>query len=263
MLKAITNLFVLPVVWLVLITFSFVLYVLSYMPRVFSGRYYHYLSRVWCRIFIRALDVDLRLIHKNIQPLPAQFILISNHPSALEDFAIPALFDIYPLAKEGVRDWFILGRISDYAGAIFVNRENAQSRHAALQSLIDITKSGKNLVIFPEGGCKGRGIYKKFQNGAFDISLQSGVPILPVFLQYVDQDTFEWTDQTLIQKLWQIFKSKNNLVNYYVYDVIYPDGFKDKESFASYAHSLYLQWQDEYLDQRINISILSKEFSAH
>ncbi len=50
-----------------------------------------------------------------MQLLPEQYILVANHPSALEDFGVPALFDIYPLAKAGVRDWFILGRISDYA----------------------------------------------------------------------------------------------------------------------------------------------------
>jgi len=247
MRKVFINLFVLPAIWLSLICLSIVLYVLSYLPRIFSGPYYHGLSRFWCRIFVRALDVDLRLIQKNTQPLPEQYILVANHPSALEDFGIPALFDIYPLAKEGVRDWFVLGRISDYAGTIYVKRENANSRHAALQSLVEAVISGKNIAIFPEGGCKGRRIYKEFHHGAFDISLQTGVPVLPVFLQYIDQDTFEWKGETLITKLWQIFRSNNSRVNYYVHDAISPAKFSDKESFAKHVHSLYLEWQKDYL----------------
>ena len=248
MLKSITNLFVLPITWIFLITLSIVLYLLSHLPRIFSGRYYHFLSRFWCKIFVRALDVDLQLIHKNSHALPEQYILIANHPSALEDFGVPALFDIYPLAKEGVRDWLIIGRISDYAGTIYVKRDNAESRHAALQSLIDAVKAGKNIVIFPEGGCKGSRLYEKFQTGAFDISLQTGVPILPVFLQYVDQKTFEWKNQTLVKKLWQIFISNRDKVNYYVHDAIQPDEFSDKEVYAKHAHTLYLEWQKEYLD---------------
>jgi len=248
MLKAAKNLFILPLVWSILILLSIVLYVLSHLPRIFSGRYYHYLSRLWCRIFVRALDVDLKLIHKNTQTLPEQYILIANHPSVLEDFAVPALFDIYPLAKAGVRDWIVLGRISDYAGTVFVKRGSADSRQAALQSLVDAVKAGKNIVIFPEGGCKGPRIFEKFQTGAFDISLQTGVPVLPVFLQYVDQDTFVWKNEPLVKKLWQIFKSNNNQVNYYVHDAISADGFSDKNSFASHAHSLYLEWQKGYLD---------------
>lgn len=249
MLKSIKSFFVLPLIWLVLIVLSLVLYTLTYLPRFLSGRYYHYLSRFWCKIFVHALDTDLRLIHKNTKPLPAQFILVANHPSALEDFAIPSLFDVYPLAKAGVRNWFILGRISDYAGTIYVKRESSSSRHAALESLIDAVNDGKSIIIFPEGGCKGRRIYRKFHTGAFDISLQTGVPVLPVFLHYFDQDTFEWKNESLPYKLWQIFKTNNNRVNYYVHDAIFPEEFNDKEKFARYVHAQYLHWQNEYLDK--------------
>ena len=247
-LKSIKNIFALPLIWLFLLALSLVLYLLSLMPRTLSGRYYHFLACFWCRVFVRALDVDLKLIHKNTQTLPEQYILIANHPSVLEDFAVPALFDIYPLAKAGVRDWIVLGRISDYAGTVFVKRGSADSRQAALQSLVDAVKAGKNIVIFPEGGCKGPRICEKFQTGAFDISLQTGIPILPVFLQYIDQQTFEWTDETLVKKLWQIFLTDNNVVNYYVHDAISPDNFSDKEEYTKHVHALYLEWQKDYLD---------------
>lgn len=194
------------------------------------------------------MDVDLTLVHKNTRPLPKHYILIANHPSAMEDFGIPALFDIYPLAKAGVRDWWILGRISDYAGTVYVTRGDASSRHTAKQALADAVNAGKNIVIFPEGGCKGSRIYEKFYTGAFEISLQTGVPVLPVFLQYIDQETFEWSGQTLLKKLWQIFKSNNNRVNYYVFDAISPEDFTDKESYNQHVYALYLQWQKEYLD---------------
>ena len=238
MLKSIINIFALPIIWLFLLALSLILYLLSHMPRALSGRYYHFLSRFWCRVFVRALDVDLRLINNNRQVLPEQFILIANHPSALEDFGIPALFDIYPLAKIGVRDWIVLGRISDYAGTIYVARGSASSRHAAKQALADAVKAGKNIVIFPEGGCKGSRIYEKFQTGAFDISLQTGIPILPVFLQYIDQQAFEWTDQSLVKKLWQIFLTDNNVVNYRVHDAISPEDFSDKEQYTEHVHAL-------------------------
>jgi 1-acyl-sn-glycerol-3-phosphate acyltransferase len=242
-----TNAVVLIFVWLVLIAFSLVLSVLAYLPKAFTGRYYHILSRLWCRLYVRALDVDLHLICKNTKPMPQQYILVANHPSALEDFGVPALFDIYPLAKEGVRHWFFLGRVAQSAGTIFVKRNDSLSRKLAMESLFAAVKAGKNLVIFPEGGCKGRRIYKRFHSGAFDISMQTGVPILPVFLHYFDEDAFEWAGQTVLQKLWQIFNAGDNRVNYYVHDAIYPDGFDDKEVFAQHVHSQYLEWEKEYI----------------
>lgn len=255
MSKSLINLIVLPVSWVVAICLIVVLFVLAHLPRVFSGRYYHYLGRIWCRVFVRGLDVDLKLVSRNKLPIPRQYILIANHPSALEDFGVPALFDIYPLAKSEVRDWFILGRISDYSGTVYVERDNADSRQAALQSLIDAVQHGKNIVIFPEGGCKGSRIYEKFHTGAFEIAITTGVPVLPVFLQYVDQATFEWKEETLVKKLWQIFRAKNGEVNYYVHDAIDPSAYEDKRVFAKEVHAMYLEWQKVYLDPLSDISV--------
>ena len=246
MRKALINLIILPIAWSLLALLGSFLFIISFLPKAFGGRYYHYLGRLWCRLFVRCLDVDLELVHRNSKPLPDHYILIANHPSAFEDFGLPALFDIYPLAKSDVRDWFLLGRISMFAGAIFVEREDAGSRQMALQSLLDAARSGKNMAIFPEGGCKGRYICDRFHTGAFDVSLQTGLPILPVYLHYIDQDTFEWTDQTLVQKLWQIFLSNNNRVVYYVHDVLEPSQFSDKQQFAEYAHQLFLQFEAAY-----------------
>mgnify|MGYP001547136083 FL=1 len=235
--------------WLELSVFTLALYALSWLPRAFTGNYYHNLSRTWCKYLVRALGIDLRLHQKNRKPLPDQYILISNHPSALEDFAIPALFDIYPLGKQGVRQWYFIGRISDRAQSIFVKRDDPESRHAALEKLIEYAKSGRNLAIFPEGGCKGRRIYEKFQTGAFDVSIQTGVPVLPVFLHYEEQERFEWHEpHTLLHKFWHYMTAQNNHANYYVYDAISPNGFVDKDAFAEHVHGMYLEWQKRYLD---------------
>jgi 1-acyl-sn-glycerol-3-phosphate acyltransferase len=217
--------------WLEVSVFTAVLYAMSWLPRPLTGRYYHELSRVWCRFFVRALGIDLRLHQKNILPVPEQYILISNHPSALEDFAIPALFDIYPLAKKGVRHWYFIGRISDRSESIFVKRDDPDSRRAALEALTDAVNKGRNVAIFPEGGCKGRRIHSSFQTGAFE------------------QDRFEWHDpHTLLHKFWHFMTAQNNRANYYVYDAISPQGFSDKHAFAEHVHQQYLQWQKRYLD---------------
>lgn len=199
------------------------------------------------------LGVKLKKILLNERPLPRHFIMVANHPSALEDFAVPALFDIYPLAKIEVRDWPVLGKISDYAGAIYVERESRDSRKFALQSLLDAVKTGKNLVIFPEGGCKGKRIYTSFRSGAFDIAMQTGVPILPVILYYQDEDTYEWNDETLVKKLWQIFLIRDNRVEYQVHDALNPENFSDKHAFAEHTRQLFLRWEADNIKKRQSI----------
>ena len=234
--------------WCELILATTLLYTLSYFPRLISRTLYFYLFRIWCKIFVNALGVDLRLHQKNTQPLPKNFILIANHPSAFEDIGIPALFNVYSLAKAEVAEWWWAGRIVEAAGNLFVKRESREARRVAAEKIAQFVKSGKNIVIYPEGGCKGRRIFHTFVHGAFDISMQTGIPILPVFLHYESQDDFEWRNpQTLPHKLWHMMTTQNNHANYYVYDAVYPENFTSKEEYNKHLHDLYLEWQERYL----------------
>ena len=234
--------------WLELTLFTLFLYLLAWLPDTMTGQWYHRLFRLWCSFFVRALGVDLCLHEKNLKPLPSQFIFISNHPSAFEDVGVPALFDVYPLAKEEVRSWFLVGKINEAAKTLFVKREDRASRQAAVDNLVAKLALGHNVALFPEGGCKGRRI-APFQYGAFDVAIRTGIPILPVFLHYEAQETFEWRDpQTLMHKLWHFMSSRNDQANYYVYDAIDPKDFSDKKIFAEHVHDMYVKWQEKYLE---------------
>ncbi|MHB8427605.1 MAG: lysophospholipid acyltransferase family protein [Acidiferrobacterales bacterium] len=235
--------------WLELMAFTATLYVLSFVSAERTQPAYSMLFRLWCRLFVRALGVELRLHQKNRDPLPKHFILIANHPSAFEDIGVPALFDVVSLAKIEVLEWWIAGRINRAAGTLFVRRESRDSRQAAAERVVAQLQKGRNVAIYPEGGCKGKRIFSSFRYGAFDISLRTGIPILPVFLHYEAQDAFEWKpNQTLLQKLWHFLRAPNNRVNYYVHDAIDPARFMDKRSYCEHVHGLYLGWQAKYLD---------------
>ncbi|MDH5182911.1 MAG: 1-acyl-sn-glycerol-3-phosphate acyltransferase [Gammaproteobacteria bacterium] len=235
--------------WLELSSITLLLYTFSYLPRRLTSLFYFPLFRYWCKAFVCALGVDLKLHEKNHLPIPKQYILIANHPSSFEDVGIPATFPVHSLAKAEVADWWWAGRITVAAGTLYVQRESRESRRNASKQIIDALEEGKNIVIYPEGGCKGRRIFESFRYGAFDISLKTGIPILPVFLHYEAQDTFEWRNPyTLIQTFGRIIRSQNNRANIYQYDAIDPKRFHSKEDYNAYVHELYLQWQERYLD---------------
>lgn len=236
--------------WIELAVFTLVLYILSFMPQVLISSFYFQLYQSWARFFVRALGVDLRLHQKNIRPLPDKYILIANHPSALEDVGIPALFPVRQLAKAEVRDWWWVGRINWAAGLPFVKRESRESRHQALEQIENaLVRKGHNIAIYPEGGCKGRRLFTSFRYGAFDLSLKTGIPIVPVFIHYEAQQDFEWQPPyTLLDKFWHFMTSRNGRANYYVYDAFEPEQFEDKESYNEFVYQQYLQWQKQYLE---------------
>ncbi len=235
--------------WIELVVFTLILYIWAWLPTHLTKPYFHKFFRIWCSLFVRALGVDLRLHQKNKFPLPKQYILIANHPSAFEDVGIPALFDVYPLAKEGVKSWWIAGRINIAAGTIFVKRKDRASRRDAVELMMEKLQQGQNIALFPEGGCFGRRIHEVFQAGAFDLSIRTGIPIIPVFINYEAQDVFEWTaPHTLIDKMWHFMSSPNDHANFIVFDAISPEGQTDKFKFAEEVRQQYLVWQAKYLD---------------
>jgi 1-acyl-sn-glycerol-3-phosphate acyltransferase len=235
--------------WMDFILLTTLVYLLSWFTWRGRNPLVARLFPAWCRAFVRALDIDLRLHQKNRKRLPARFILIANHPSALEDIGIPALFNVVSLAKLQVQDWFIAGRISRAAGTLYVDRDDPDSRDQAIQSMVDTVNSGQNIALYPEGGCKGRRLYKEFKSGAFEVSIRTGVPILPLFLHYEAQDDFEWQPPyTLPDKIWHIMATRNNRANYYVYDPLDPKDYADKYAMKEAAYALYVRWNAQYLE---------------
>jgi lyso-ornithine lipid O-acyltransferase len=229
------------------IAFTALLWLLAWLP--WPGR--HPVARMfgaWSRAFVRALGVDLRLHQKNRRQLPARYILIANHPAAFEDVGIPALFDVVSLAKVQVADWFVVGRISKAAGTLYVDRDDPESRDQAIETMVTAVSAGQNICLYPEGGCKGRRLFHEFKSGAFEVSLRTGVPILPVFLHYEAQDDFEWQGQTLPQKIRHMLFTVNNRANYYVFDPLEPKDFKDKYAMKAAAYAKYVDWNAKYLE---------------
>lgn len=234
--------------WIDFVVFTTLLYLLTWLPG-FGTPLVARLFRPWCRTFVRALDIDLRLHQKNLRRLPERFILIANHPTAFEDIGIPALFDVVSLAKTQVQHWFVVGRITRAAGTLYVDRDDPTSRHQAVQAMVDAVKRGQNIALYPEGGCKGRRLFSAFKSGAFEVSLQTGVPIVPVFLHYEAQDDFEWQPPySLPDKIWHMMTTVNNRVNYYVFDPLDPKDYADRHAMRDAAYALYQRWNAEYLE---------------
>lgn len=234
--------------WVDFILLTVFVYLLAWLPWPGThpvARLFH----VWCRAFVRALDVDLRLHQKNRKRLPARFIIIANHPSAFEDIGIPALFNVVSLAKLQVQDWYIAGRIAKAGGTLFVDRDDPDSRDNAIDAMVTTVSAGQNIALYPEGGCKGRQLFKEFKSGAFEVSIRTGVPILPVFIHYEAQDDFEWQPPyTLPDKIRHIMTAVNNRANYYVYDVLDPKDFADKYAMKAAAYALFARCNSQFLE---------------
>ena len=228
---------------------SILLFLMAFLPTSIRpiGRLIRWMFMRWAESFRRFLGVDLAVHQHHAKPLPKQFIVISNHPSIFEDIGMPMVFDARFVGKREVRDWFLVGRIAASLGAIFVKREEKSSRKATREAMAQALKDGFNVGIFMEGGCKGRRIYTPFTSGAFDLSLETGIPIIPVLLHYEEQDSFEWMTGNGLSMCIEIMRARNRRANYRVFDPLYPSQFQDRDHYRTHTEALYLQWEEKFL----------------
>lgn len=231
-----------------LMAFTLVIWLLALLPERLTRRWFPRLFGYWCRWFVRALDVTLHRHEHYRGALPSSYLLIANHPSAFEDVGIPALFPVYSVAKEGVRDWWFAGRIAVRAGTLFVCREDPASRSDVMDQLESRLRLGECIAIYPEGGCFGRRVMPEFKYGAFVAAHRTGVPLLPVFLHYEAQEAFEWQGQSLPRKILEIATARNRHAHAHVFDPIDPRDYESVEALREAVIERYLAWQRLYLE---------------
>jgi len=115
---------------------------------------------------------------KNSNPV----IVVSNHSSFLD---IPLICRTIPVnlhftAKSQVKKMPLFGIYMMATGMIFIDRSNRQKAIKSINKAAKLIKSGKNVLIYPEGHRSANGKIARFKKGAFHLAIKSGADIVPV-----------------------------------------------------------------------------------
>ncbi|GFG55094.1 1-acyl-sn-glycerol-3-phosphate acyltransferase [Mycolicibacterium agri] len=114
-------------------------------------------------------------------------ILASNHLAVADSFYLPLVVKrrITFLAKSeyftgtGLKGWFNRWFYT-VAGQVPIDRTNADSAQAALDTAERLLKEGKLLGMYPEGTRSPDGRLYKGKTGLARVALRTGVPVIPV-----------------------------------------------------------------------------------
>lgn len=130
------------------------------------------------------LDFEIEGIDSLYRERPAVFVF--NHQSLLDSLVLAHLLreDVVAMVKQEMGNTPVVGPLLRQADTIFVDR-NAPDQHEVLQRALDVLKSGRSLVIAPEGSRSTLGNIQPFKHGAFYIARKAGVPIIPIVLHNV------------------------------------------------------------------------------
>jgi len=133
--------------------------------------------------FTRILDIKVEVEGaENLETRPA--VLICNHQSMLDVLIMSKLFPLQTsiVAKKSIQ-WTPLGPFMTMSGTVFINRGNGPQAVRSLAAAGEQMKSRRtSLWMFPEGTRTSQEVpnMRPFKKGAFNLAVQSGIPIVPV-----------------------------------------------------------------------------------
>ncbi len=146
-----------------------------------SGRSFSAHARFWGRACLFLGGTRVRV--NGADQLPSgPLIFMSNHQSG---FDIPTLLAVLPretcwIAKKELFDIPVFGTAIRRGGYIPLDRRDAHRALKSLETAVSAIRSGKRLLIFPEGTRSTDFRLLPFKRGGFKLALQAGVPVVPV-----------------------------------------------------------------------------------
>src|SRR5262249_25912012 len=112
-------------------------------------------------------------------------VFMFNHQSIVDGYVLLRLLrrGFTGVAKQEVAKMPLLGQILRGLDFAFIDRSNTRSAQAAMQPAVDRLRPGVSVGIAPEGTRSLTPRLGRFEQGAFHIALQAGVPVVPVVIR--------------------------------------------------------------------------------
>ncbi len=220
-----TSLFLL--VTIVLSPFYFFILMLFYKWRKIIGpgliRFY---SRICLAIF------RVRVTTKNYERFKKRkrgVLILSNHASFLDIFALSAVFGTVFVSKKEVKYYPIIGQIAWLAGIIFFDRNSSRARLRALRT-VAYDYSNRVLTVFPQGTTGSMTDRLPFNRGIFKVAeLNRDIVLLPVTLRYEKEKEIAWSrPQSLKDHSVRVFAQRRIGVTVIVHEPVTIDDYRGK-----------------------------------
>ncbi len=150
-----------------------------------SGSLYFWFSRIWAKIFLLLYGIKLQVIGKENVKKNEHYIFVANHSSYTD---IPILFAAVPIdirlfLRHTLTRVPIWGWALYLSPMIIINRSSPIKAKKTLTRAAEIIHDGASVLLFPEGTRTRTGTMQVFKRGAFNLSVKSQTPVIPVLIK--------------------------------------------------------------------------------
>lgn len=149
-----------------------------------AGGIYDRMLRLWGSGLCRANGVTCDTVGLERLEQGGSYVFASNHASLVDIWVLQAVlpYSFRFVAKAELLRIPVFGPAMRSAGNISIDRGKAKSALAVYQEAAAKIRAGLSAVVFVEGTRSRDGSLQPFKRGGFQLAIQAGVPVVPVFL---------------------------------------------------------------------------------
>lgn len=184
--------------------------------------------RQWSRALLAACGMQLR-VHddpaENPSPLavlaPGR-MLIANHISWLDIFAINALATSAFVAKAELRRWPVAGWLAALAGTVFIERERRHAVHEVIDQLRRRLRERFPVAVFPEATTSAGLTLLPFHGNLLEAAIAEEAEIIPLGIRYLNREGASAAeaayigDTTFVESLWTVLGAQGLVAQVHV-----------------------------------------------
>ena len=142
----------------------------------------------WSMQLLTLLGVRL-FLHGSPPPYGVcPLMLVANHVSWLDIFAIDAIMPARFVARSEVRLWPLIGWLCARAGTVFINRKRRNDTARVNARVSEALRAGDVFAVFPEGTTSDGSTLLRFHASLIQPALEAEAAIQPIALWYDRSD---------------------------------------------------------------------------
>lgn len=173
------------------------------------------LKRRWSRQLLAMLGIRLE---SSGDAVPPSSLLVANHVSWLDIYAINAAQPVAFVSKAEVRGWPLIGWLAANTDTIFLRRGSRGHAKIINEEIAALLDTGKCAAIFPEGTTSDGMSLLHFHAALLQPAIEAGRPIVPLALSYHAADGSRSLaaayagDTTMLESLWAVVSEQRLIV---------------------------------------------------
>lgn len=195
------------------------------------------LKQRWSARLLEILGISLNYAGK----APHAGLMVANHISFIDIFAINALVPSSFVSKDDVHAWPVIGWLAKHTDTLFLERGSRAAAQRARENIVGHLRAQTRVVVFPEGTTTLGDHVLPFHSALFQSAIDANVDVTPIAITYVDGTAARTYaaafagDTTLVQCLWSIACAPRITVRVNFLPLL-PTAYMERRELSTKAH---------------------------